>query len=278
MDAVHQIDKNVFRFNDYKACLNSLVDGASQIQKGQKSRLAEFLRCQPAYISRVLNGDAHLSFEQAEAAARFFMLNKAESKFFLALMGEEKAGTLELKSFWREQREKALLERLELSGRAQLEMTLSEEDKLTYFSEWYHSAIHAALTVERLQTVDALASHLNLSSATVRKSLSFLCNTGVAQNQNERYVPAQTRLHLDKNSPLVGKHHLNWKIKAMEAINQPKDTDLRYTSVISLSRKDMDKVREAILKAIESIRATVKESKEETLACYQFDFFELERK
>lgn len=269
--------KTVFEFTSYKACLAWLLERASAQAKGQKSKLAAFMNCQPAYLSRVMNGDADLSLEQGEAVARFFVLNKAETLYFLAVLGEERSGTQELKKFWRQQKTQALAERTELKSRIETQMTLTDDDKTKYFSQWYHAAIHAAVSIKDLQTAEALAKYFRLDDGTTRASLEFLCSVGLIVKSGQRYVSGITALHLDKASPLVGRHHLNWKIKSMEAVNQPKTTDIQYTSVVSLSRADLEKLREIIFDAIESMRSVVKDSKEEILACYNFDFFDLNR-
>jgi len=269
--------KSIFEFKSYKEALKWLLERASAQEKGQKSRLAAFIHCQPAYLSRVLNGDADLSLEQAESATRFFVLNRAETLYFLSILGEERAGTRELKKFWIQQKALALAERTELKSRINAEMTLSPEEKTEYFSYWHHAAIHAAVSIEELQTPDALARYFQLSPSIVRSSLDFLSGTDLIRKSGSRYVTGLSSIHLDKNSPLVGHHHLNWKLKSMEAVNQPKPNDVQYTSVVSLSRSDAEKIREIIFQAIDSIRNTVKGSKEEMLACYHIDFFDLER-
>jgi len=89
--------------------------------------------CQPAYLSRALNGEGELSLEQVEAAARFFLLRLAESKCLIALSGENRAGTQQMKAFWRKQILEATAEHSELKGRVGLSDTLSDSETLTYY-------------------------------------------------------------------------------------------------------------------------------------------------
>jgi uncharacterized protein (TIGR02147 family) len=265
----------IYEFQDYKLCLGWMIDSASEKSKGVKSRLADFMGSQPAYLSRVLNGDADLTLEQGEAATRFFVLNKAESLYFLAVLGENRAGTPALKKFWLQQKETALSMRLELEGRIRTENVLSERDRLFYFSQWYHAAIHAAIGLKHLQTPMALANHFRLDLVTVVAALEFLTSIGLIQKKDQRYIGGPITMHLEKNSPLVGRHHLNWKVKAMESITEPRSSDVHYTSVITVSKDDWIRLREIVFSAVESMRSTVSASGEEVLACYQFDLFEL---
>lgn len=268
-------ENQLFRLKSYRECLVWLLESSGE--KGQKTALARAMECQPAYLSRVLAGLADLSLEQIEAAARHFVLNPSESEFLIALLGEERAGTASLKAFWRKQKERILAERLELKNRVDLKMPLQEKDKLIYYSNWHISAVHVATNIEGLNTPEAIAKHLSLSPDLVRGDLDFLCLAGLVQNKNGRFVRGESQIHLDKDSPLAKGHHLNWKVKSMEAINQPKASDLHYSSVISVSRSDLNELKEHMLKAIEKIRKSVRESKDEIVACYSMELFELNR-
>lgn len=275
--AVAAHPKQVFDFKDYKSCLQWLLDAASQHSKGQKTLLAAAMGCQPSYLSRVFGGLAHLSLEQVESAARHFVLSKPESAYFIALLGEERAGTQALKDYWRRQQKRALEERLELKNRVDLENPLTEEQKATYFSSWHMAAVHAAVAIESLQTISSIASYLRLSKTLVRSDLDFLCAHGLVKRVDGKFTIGNRALHLAKESPLVQKHHLNWKLRSMDALNQPKASDLHYCSLVALSRSDLEKLKERMLSAVEEIRGTVAASKEETLACYSLEIFELDR-
>jgi hypothetical protein len=47
--------------------------------------------------------------------------------------------------------------------------------------------------------------------------------------------------------------------------------------VISVSRGDLPKVRETLVRAMEQVRAIVKDSKDEAVYCYALDLFGLGR-
>lgn len=268
-------DSQLFKTDSYRQALLWLME--SQEGKGQKAALARAMNCQAAYLSRVFAGLAELSLEQIESATRHFNLNPVESAFLIATLGEERAGTPELRFYWRKQKKEILAARLELKNRVELKGPLQEKDKYNYYSAWHITAVHAATNIEGLNTPEALAKHLALSTEVVREDLDFLCAVGLVQNKDGKYRRGDLAIHLEKDSPVARVHHLNWKIKSMEAINQPKSSDLHYSSVISVSRSDLQELKEHMLKAIEKIRRTVKESKDETVACYSMEIFEINR-
>jgi len=49
--------------------------------------------------------------------------------------------------------------------------------------------------------------------------------------------------------------------------------DLHYSSVITASKADADQIKEIMVRAIESVRAVVKNSPDEEGYCYSLDFF-----
>ena len=52
-------------------------------------------------------------------------------------------------------------------------------------------------------------------------------------------------------------------------------TDKHYSSVISLSRLDAERVKKIILKALKDSEKILADSREEELYCLNFDFFKL---
>lgn len=61
----------------------------------------------------------------------------------------------------------------------------------------------------------------------------------------------------------------------MKSLDQPLASDLHYSGVITCSNQDLEKIREILIEAIQSIRNLVKDSKDETLAVYNIDLFGL---
>ena len=260
---------------DYKACLKALLALAETNDRGKRSALARAIGCQPAYLSRVLNGDGDLSLEQMEAACRFFILNASETHFLIALLGENRAGTQQLKVFWREQLKTAKAERAELKGRLGLTDSLSEGETLTYYGSWHYAAIHIATSISSVQTVAALSEYLSLPEEVVRSALEFLLRVGLVERRENRFVTSARNIHLGSKGSMVAKHHVNWKLKSIESANVPDANAIRYTGVVTLARADAEKIKEIILDSIERTRALVSDSPEEILGCYSFEFFEV---
>ena len=245
------------------------------MKRGGRVRMARALSCQPAFISQVLGGDLNFSMEQAEAASRFCGLSFLEKKYFFNLVHLEKASTSELKSFLKEENKKIINESAVLAERLNIDNGLSAESEMQYYSKWYFAAIHVLVTIEKYSSVEQIAERLKLEIATVREVLQFLERCGFVIRKNGNLKAGKTRIHLGYRSPLISTHHTNWRLQAIQAVSNNEIQNLHYSSVITISKKDAEKIREHLLIEIESLKKTIKDSEEEEIYSLNLDFFKL---
>lgn len=267
--------KNVFQYKDYKAYLNDLIQSKPARGRGIKSDLANFISCQTSYLSSVLKGPSHFSLEQADFVNRYFGHNTEEAHFFLLLIQLARAGTKELKKYFKDQIESIRKKRLILKDQLDVKETLSREDQATYYSHWYFSAIHIILTIPKFQTKDNIASAMNLPLNKVSQILEFLLSVGLAEQVGQRYVVGKKRIHLEGDSPVISKHHSNWRMLAIRALESDNPEDLHYSSVVTVSEKDAYKIKSDLIEAIQKAKDCIKTSKEEKIFSFCLDFFEI---
>ena len=261
---------------DYKVYLDLVLSTPETKSRGQKSALAEAVGCQLSYLSRVLNGDVHFSLEQAEACSRYLMLSPDETSYFMALVSEARAGTTELKAYWRSELKRLRVEQRELQDVTELKQSLSSEEMSVYYSEWYFSAIHVLASIPQFQTAEQLSAILNLPSSVIRRAITFLESARLLRRDGASFVVTETQLHLAKSSPLINQHATNWKLRSIQASSRAKNHDLHYVSVVSLAREDFIKIRELMLECVGRMRETIRASKDEIAAVYIMDLFELD--
>ena len=60
----------------------------------------------------------------------------------------------------------------------------------------------------------------------------------------------------------------------MHAIDRDATIGLHYSSVVSIGKEDLQRIREMLTKAIAEAKAVIKDSPEETLASFCLDFYE----
>jgi uncharacterized protein (TIGR02147 family) len=270
-------EKNyVFDYQDYREFLIEALGGKSK-RTGQRGALARHLGCQTAFLSQVLHGTANLTLEQAFKVNQFFSHDPVTAEFFLLLVQKDRAGTHELKSYFQNKMTEILNKRSEISSRITKNRAVSESDQAYYYSYWYIGAIHVAISIPELQTAASLAKHFHLEDGVVREALDFLVNTGLAKFEKQKFSIGPSHIHLPKDSKFIHQLHSNWRMQALQSLEKKRDSDLHYSVAYTLSRADVEKIRQQILQLIEHNMSVVRPSAEEVLYCNTIDFFELKR-
>jgi len=268
---------SLFDYSDYKHYIRYVLETRSETKRGERSRLAAFIGCHTAYISQVLKGSAHFSLEQGEQINLFFGHNKTQGLFFLLLIQWARAGTPALRQVFEEQLQSLKEKQFVLKDRLEFKKTLSREDQSIFYSSWHFGAIHVLVSIPGCHTERGMAKYLGLPVERVSAVLQFLLSVGLVVRKEGRYEVGTSHIHLEHDSPMISKHHVNWRLQAMHSLDQMRKPDLHYSSVISCSKADADEIRSVLVKAIEGVRAVVKESPNEEGFFYGIDFFGLRR-
>ncbi len=266
---------NLYETDSYTKYLKFRLSGEGPARRGRKSRFAEAIQCDGAYVTRILEASAGLSLEQGMRANSFLGHTEDESDYFLSLIGLARAGTKELKAYYRKRLDTLRDQHYTLSKRVKGVESLPEITQATYYSLWLYAAVDVATSVPSLQTTEALCEYFQLPLSTLGPILGFLRECGVIEQKENRWVNTGRQIYLTSDSPHIRKHHLNWRVKAMQLIEQPKSTNLHYSTVLSLSMKDFERLKEQFIQTISSARELVKGSKDEVVAAYCIDCFTL---
>ena len=272
------MNRLIFDHEDYKTYLNQKLDElARKGDRGPRSRLSEAIGCQTAYTAQVLRGRAHFSAEQLEAINDFLGHSEEEGAFLLLLAQWNRAGTLRLRARYRKQIEATRNRRLDLKSRLGIQSHLTELDQVTYYSSWLYGAVHALLSIPKFHSVEVIANHLQIEPNKIANAIEFLIHSGlIVQNPTgPRYSIGKARIHLGADSPLIARHHINWRLQAMRALEKGERENLHYSSSVSISHEDFSKIREILVRAIESVKEVVRPSPEEKAACFAMDWFEI---
>lgn len=265
---------SVFDFRDYKSYLKAWIKSQRRHGHGEKTRIVEAIHCHSGYVSQVIEGNAHFSAEQVALLNRYLEHNKDESRFLLLLLQHTRAGNEALREHFQILIQELLDRHNLLRNRPDFRKTIPQEQQAIYYSAWYYTAVHTLLSIPEFQSRDAISKRLALKSAKVADVLEFLVSAGLATDLGGgRFKPGLTGIHIGDNSPFAQKHHSNWRIKAIDSLDQLEPDELHFSSVGSVGRKDLPRLRAIMTKAIEEIRATLKDSPDEILFCYNLDLF-----
>jgi uncharacterized protein (TIGR02147 family) len=267
--------KTIYEYINYKNYINERITNSPSKGRGIKLKMAEYLHCQTAFISQVLNSDPNFSLEQAMKLNKFFDHTKEESRFFVLLLQFERAGSGDLREFFKIEMKEIIDKRSDLKNRLDIKNALRKVDQQIYYSNWLYACIHMMVAIPEFQTPQAMSRHLNLSREKVMEVVTFLEETGLIQKNGAHYSIGVTKIHLSKDSSQIQRHHTNWRMQAIRAIDINKPADLHYSTVVSMSNLDVPRIKEILIKAIEECRIVIRDSKEEKIQSICIDFFEV---
>ncbi len=163
-----------------------------------------------------------------------------------------------------------------LKNRVGVKSHLSEHDQLVYYSSWIFGAVHALVSVPGFQTAENIARHLGINVRQASDALEFLLNSGLLNKNNKGLLRVgKSQIHIGIDSPSVTKHHINWRLQAIRILEHQEPKNLHYSSVVSVSVKDIEKIRGILIESIRTIKAVIKDSSEEEVRCFNIDLFEI---
>lgn len=270
------MDKDIFDYFDYRDYLLAWIASKPNRGRGLRVSIAESIRSPVSHVSQVLKGISNLSFEQAEDLNELLGHSTEQADYFLLLVQLERAGSQKLKERLKNQIEKARSKRLVLKDRLDVKASLTKEDQVTFYSSWHYVAVHILLTIPAFQTKEAISRQLKISLKRTTEILEFMQNLGLAELKNGKYTVGTTRIHLGNDSPMISKHHINWRLQAIQSLEKEDFLEsLHYSSVVSIAKNDVNEIKSVLVKAIENAKKLIRDSKEEELHSFSIDFFKV---
>ena len=220
-------------------------------------------------------GSANLSLEHAIRTCEFLNLSEKESYYFMLIVQLGKAGSKALEGYYLKQIREIQIEQQKISSKISAHDTIPVHDQVTFYNSWAYAAIHILCAVEAYQSRRAIREYLHLSAKNIDPIIDFMIEKGVIQEKNGRLSQGSTRIHLAKGSPFLIKHHSNWRMKAIQSLDDEREHDLHYTMVMSLSKKDIEKMKQIIFDAITRTDQLLKETGDETVYSFSMDWFKI---
>lgn len=266
--------QSIFEHDDYKKYLNSWLEHLPK-RHGELSKIATFLGVKNSLLSQIFGGSKHISLEQGLKLTNYLGLSDLEREYFILMLEENRAGTKALEDYFQKQRLKLRSRSKKLSLRLPTDQALSESDQAIFYSTWHYSAIRLLSSIPGFDNESAIAEKLQLSRRSVRERLEFLLRTGLCVEKNGKLQIGPSYTHLPAESPLVIRHHQNWRQKSLHHMEKMRTHDLCYSAPLTISYKDRDRVRERITSLLTEIKEIVKKTEPETLMCLGIDFLEL---
>jgi uncharacterized protein (TIGR02147 family) len=267
----------IWDYNNYKQFLNDLIKTFPSNGRGQLRKIALKLNVHPTLISQVLNGIKDFSFEQAYGVVKYFSFNENETEYFFELLSLAKSGTKELEKYHEQRLLKLIQNSKSVKNRVGKTTELTDEDKLKYYSNWKYITIWLATSIESLKNENAIADQFNIPLEVVREIVEFLLIKGLCVRSKNGLSMNLKKTHVPASSRIVQNHHINWRLKSLNFVNNVSPEELAFTAPFSVSRKDFAIIKTKILSLIEEISTIVEKSEPEMVACLNIDQFEVKK-
>ena len=265
---------SVFDSDDYKSFLKEWISERPKGGRGEARRMAEKLGVSTTLISQILNGDKHFTLEAASDLCDHLGLSEQETDHFLLLIDYARAGSHGLR--------KRLKRRIDLSRetarkikeRFREERSLTDAEAAIYYSHWVYTGVTHLIATEPRLTIDDISARLQVPKHMIHKVMSFLLDQGILVNDSGAMDIGTKVTVIGADSPLVVKHHQNWRLQAFNRMPFAKDSDLFITVPMSVSAEVADRIRQDLPAYFEKLAKWVGPSKSEVVRCLNIDWFE----
>ncbi len=266
----------VLNIENYRHFIRFYLAKRSPRGRGEIGKLAKFIRVHSTFVSQVLAGTKDFNVEQSYAITEYLQLTKIEKKFFLLLVQKDRAGTVNVKNYFKNEIEELKSSMLTVSKHLNKPSILTKEDSAIFYSTWLYSAIRLFCSIDPGKTLDEIGLQFHLGRKKASNYVDFLERAGLILLEDGLYKLGEAHTHLSGDSPFIIKHHMNWRIKALQRHENIRREELAFTAPISLSKKDFLKIRENLLSSIKEVIEVAKESKAEEVAFLNIDWLWIE--
>lgn len=265
---------SAFEFSDYKDFLKAWLADRPKNGRGESRKIAARLAVSTTLVSQVLNGDKHFTMETASELADYMALTERECDHFLLLVDLARAGNQSLRAKIKRRIDAGREAARTLNKRLEHDRNLSAADAATFYSHWVYTGVTNWIATQPSADVAAIAERMKVPVTLVAKVMSFLLETGILVKKPDGYENGVKRIHIGADSPLVVKHHQNWRLQGFNQMPFTDKQNLFLTMPMSLSEEVAARIRSDLVTSVEKIGKWVSPSPSEVVRCLNIDWFE----
>ncbi len=261
---------NVYHYNDFRKFLGDFQEVKRTVDRRfTKSAICKELGLpnSRSYFNDVLNGKP-VSSTYIERFINLFGFDTDQAKFFRVLVKFNQADTLEERELYFEQ----------LISLNKTPRKLLDTDVIAYYSEWYHSAIRAALeTIDFKDDFASLAKKIfpPITEKKARESIDLLIRLGLIKKNKEGYLKIIDKA-IAAGSEIKTELLKQYQLKCLEASNAAliKNNTMHQvfsTNTISISKEGYDRLKKRLAKFKSEIRSLVHKDENQADRVYQMN-------
>jgi len=263
----------VLQYTDYKKFIYDMVKGEIPYHYSQV-QLAKAMNCQAAYLSQVIKDKSELTEEQGIRLCHFLDFKRLETEYFLTILRISRAGTEDLKKYLQVSRDALVKSYHEISERVDISKNLeTHEGMIFYCSSWIPPMIHLLTSMEKYQTIEALAKRLNLDESVIQKYLQSLLKYNFLTFENKRWIFKGDSFHIPKGSALDLSFMTNHRLYTLSHLPMRSEGDVHYSKMVTLDQATAAKIRQTIIDFLDQNNRYVEAAPEEDVYSFSIDFF-----
>jgi len=264
---------SIFECLNYRAWFQTWLKSRPKEGHGELSKIAQHLGVNSTLVSQVLSGSRDFSLEQGYALCQYFTFNALETRYFMSLLQSERAGTAELKKYFQREIKEIKAQAGLVVSRLEVDTEINDNDLSFLVSNWKATALLVFTGKKGGVTLEEVIEQFEITADSALKILTRLVEMGLVEQKEGRFHTGFKRLHIPKGSSFLLRHYANWRLRAIDHSDELREDEVLYTSVSSISEKDIPLIREKLLSWIALYAKNVSDSPAEKTVCFNLDFF-----
>ncbi len=214
----------------YKSILKYAVeDKKAAVGSGSVSfqGLASACGIQKTYLSRVLNGDAHLSSDQIFLALGYLGLSREESDYVMLLHQWERSSVPARRDSMENELRKMRAANTKTEKHLKADISLHDKvESASYYLNVNAQLVHMFLTIPGFaEAPSTIAKALAISDSAIADILRLLSQLGIITYKGGRIIVLRDALHMPKDAPLSAPYRTMMRLKALENIQNQSTSD-----------------------------------------------------
>jgi uncharacterized protein (TIGR02147 family) len=271
---------NPFRYLDYRTVISKLLE---EKRKENPRLTQEFLSektgIQKTYLSKVLNGSAHLHSDQLYEIISFFELDTALADYLYLLLEFGRTGNAKRKRDLQRRIGAIQLENRNLNKQVARRISSpgASGAELEYFLDPICRIVHQFLSIKKFQNEASLITkNLGISESHLQSVLERLKQSGMVQHDPhaKTWVAVNNTFHLDKKSVICAPHlQLSRMFASQHLMKIPLEQRFSYSSTIRADESTKNFIHERILKLLREVDPVIDAAPEQAVYELSFDLF-----
>ena len=151
------ISIKLYHYENYKDYVNDWVRSHPNSGRGKYLEISKYLSIHTTLTSQIFKGQRDLNLDQAFHLCQYFGFSELETDYFLTLVQIDLAASFKLKEFYQEKLTKLQSELSQFKNQIKKKITLGDEQKALFYSNWFYSAIRLSTSIDSINSKEEIA-------------------------------------------------------------------------------------------------------------------------